>query len=141
MKIVELLQSVPTDTRALAAQIVRYGITGVIITAIQAAVYYMLATRAHAHPQVANLAGYLVAVVAGYALHGRYTFRGHGTRKRPAARGIRFVLVSLLSLALNALWVWLCVTAMRWPAWSPIPLMFFATPALVFVLNRQWVFR
>ncbi len=46
-----------------------------------------------------------------------------------------------MSYALNALWVWLCVTHMRWPEWSPIPAMLFVTPAVVFGLNRQWVFR
>ncbi len=74
-------------------------------------------------------------------LHGRFTFRGHGRRDRPAAQATRFIAVSLLSLGLNAFWVWLCVQVLGWPLWTPIPLMGMVTPALVFALNRQWVFR
>jgi putative flippase GtrA len=80
-------------------------------------------------------------VVIGYAAHSAFTFRGHGAQGGTAARGARFVAVSLVSYALNALWVWLCVSHMGWPEWSPIPAMMFVTPVVVFGLNRQWVFR
>jgi putative flippase GtrA len=132
---------IPPGRQALFWQIVRYGLTGGFVTAVQAAIYWSLAALVHLHPQLANGVGYLAAVVLGFLLHGAFTFRGHGERDRPAARGLRFLLVSLVSLALNALWVWLTVTLCQWPEWAPIPAMMFVTPALVFVLNRQWVFR
>ncbi|CAN5289523.1 hypothetical protein BH10PSE12_BH10PSE12_10780 [soil metagenome] len=141
MKIVESLWGPSPHQRALFWQIMRYGITGVGITGIQAAIYWLLATHAGFHVQSANFGGYVVAVCVGYLVHGRFTFRGHGNRDHAATRGAKFVIVSLVSLALNALWVWLCVSRAGWPTWSPIPAMFFVTPALVFVLNRQWVFR
>jgi putative flippase GtrA len=122
-------------------QLLRYVLIGGFVTALQAAVYWTLAQWASVHPQIANFLGYLVAVASGYVLHGRFTFRGHGRRDQPVSRAIRFVAVSLLSLGLNAFWVWLCVQALHWPLWTPIPLMGVVTPALVFVLNRQWVFR
>lgn len=132
--------------RALAGQIVRYALVGGFVTALQAITYWVLARHAGAHPQVANAAGYLVAVASGYGLHGRITFQREGAGKkqgtgRAAGQAVRFVAVSLLSLALNALWVALTTVWMGWPLWSPIPLMALATPAMVFVLNRQWVFR
>ena len=43
------------------------------MTALQAAVYWCLAQLLHVHPQLANFAGYLVAVVSGFVLHGRFT--------------------------------------------------------------------
>ncbi|WP_336958068.1 GtrA family protein [Sphingobium aquiterrae] len=129
------------ERQALLWQVARYGLTGGFVTAVQAAIYWCLAALAHVHPQVANGAGYLAAVLLGYVLHGAFTFRGHGERDNHAARGVRFFLVSLVSLALNALWVWLTVSVLKWPEWTPIPAMMFVTPALVFVLNRQWVFR
>ena len=122
-------------------QLLRYALTGGFVTALQAAVYWVLAQGFAAHPQLANLCGYLVAVATGYVLHGRFTFRGHGKRDEPVAQAVRFVAVSLLSLGLNAFWVWLCVQALGWPLWTPIPFMGLATPAMVFVLNRHWVFR
>jgi putative flippase GtrA len=111
------------------------------VTALQAAVYWALARGVAVHPQAANFVGYLAALASGFVLHGNYSFRGHGARDRPAARAIRFFLVSLVSLGLNAFWVWLCVTRLTLPLWSPVPLMGFVTPGLVFALNRQWVFR
>ena len=128
----------------LGIQIVRYGVVGLGVTMAQAAVYWLLAARVGLHSQLANLAGYIVAVMLGYVLHGRFTFADperEGGAAAHAARGARFIAVSLVSLALNALWVWLTVSWLRWPTWTPIPAMLFVTPAIVFLLNRRWVFR
>lgn len=136
-----IIERLSPDQRALVWQIVRYGVTGLFVTACQAAIYWTLAALAGLHPQIANLIGYGAAVVIGYAAHSAFTFRGHGAEGGSVTRGAKFVAVSLVSYALNALWVYLCVTHMRWPEWSPIPAMIFITPAIVFGLNRQWVFR
>lgn len=122
-------------------QLFRYGLVGGGVTALQAAVYWLLAEKGHWNPQLANLAGYGCAVVTGYFAHGAITFRGDEKEGHSAARMARFIAVSLLSLGLNALWVWLTVTVLHGPLWSPIPLMGFVTPIVVFVLNRQWVYR
>jgi putative flippase GtrA len=125
----------------LSRQLVRYAIVGGVVTALQEAVYLSLAGWAGWHPQLANLAGYLVAVATGFVGHGRVTFAGHGSQGRGTGQAVRFVLVSLLSLALNAFWVWLALSALGGPVWSPVPLKAVVTPLLVFALNRQWVFR
>lgn len=138
---IEVWIGLSPERRALIGQLLRYLITGGIVTLCQAGIYWLLAAPMHIHPQLANVAGYVVAVVLGYFLHGAFTFRGHGSRDAPARRGARFVAVSLLSLALNAFWVWLTVARLGGPIWSPIPLMLFVTPAAVFTLNRQWVFK
>src|SRR3546814_12145199 len=89
----------------LLAQVGRYAITGLAVTALQALAYWVLATWADWHPQLANFAGYLLAVSLGFVLHGAFTFRDHGSRDKPVLRGLKFILVSLISLGLNALWV------------------------------------
>ncbi|WP_257538743.1 GtrA family protein [Sphingobium sp. CFD-1] len=138
----KIIQRLSAEQQALMWQIVRYGVTGLFVTACQAAIYWVLAAPVGLHVQIANGIGYIAAVAVGYASHNAFTFRGHGAGEDGhAARGARFVAVSLVSYALNALWVWLCVTHMQWPEWSPIPAMLFVTPAVVFLLNRQWVFR
>ncbi len=136
-----ILDRLSPEQRALFWQIARYGVTGLFVTSCQAAIYWSLFALAHFHPQVANFVGYVAAVMIGYGLHNGFTFRGHAASDGHAARGVRFILASLVSYALNALWVWLCISVMHWPAWSPIPAMLFVTPAWVFVLQRQWVFR
>ena len=137
----KLLSRLSAERQALLWQILRYGLSGLFITACQALVYWTLAALAGWHPQIANFTGYVAAVMVGYVTHSAFTFRGQGGNGNHAARGVKFVAVSLLSYALNALWVFLCVTHMRWPEWSPIPAMLFVTPAVMFGLNRQWVFR
>lgn len=129
----------------MIGQLLRYGLVGGGVTALQAAIYWLLSAHASWHPQYANFAGYIAAVVTGYFAHGAITFRGSGAvvaGAGAAGRRIgRFVTVSLISLALNALWVWLTTKVLGWPLWAPIPLMAVVTPGLVFLLNRQWVFR
>ncbi len=129
------------ERRALLAQAARYGVTGLAVTACSISTYFAAHYLAGLAPQIANLVGYVVGVTIGYVAHSRYSFRGHGSRDDPLATTGRFVGVSLVSLGLNAGWVWLLTARLGLPAWTPTPLMVTATPALVFVLNRVWVFR
>lgn len=142
MKIVDRLAALPPEKQALFWQLFRYAVIGGGITAAQAALYWSLAALARLPPQLANLAGYVFAVALGFVLHSAFTFRGHGNGETShARRGGRFITVSLLSYAANALWVWLFIALLKGPTWSPIPCMIFVTPLMVFTLNRQWVFR
>jgi hypothetical protein len=54
---------------------------------------------------------------------------------------VRFVTVSIISYVLNSFWVWLLFTYLQLGRGAPIVPMLFFTPAVTFVLNRQWVFR
>ena len=82
----------------------------------------------------------MAAVIVGYFIHSRWSFRGHGRRGNIARTGTRFVVVSLISFALNSLWVWLLVQHLRLPTWAPTPLVLTVTPLAIFSLNRRWVF-
>jgi putative flippase GtrA len=123
----------------MLAQIVRYTITGGLVTALGAAVYWLLAAFAGIAPLLANLLAYLVMVTTGYVMHSRWSFRGHGGPRDPLTT-IRFFLVSLVSLALNSLFVWLLTGLLAGPKWWPVLTMLFVTPVIIFALNRQWVF-
>ena len=129
------------ERRAFVAQAARYGVTGLIVTAISISAYLAALYLGGLAPQIANLVSYCVGVTLGYIAHSRYSFRGHGRRDNPLATTSRFVGVSLVSLGLNGLWVWLLTERLGLPGWTPTPLMLTATPAVVFMLNRLWVFR
>ena len=120
-------------------QLVRYGVNGGLLTALNAAVYWLLVRFAGAKPQIGNLVGYLAAVTAGYALHSRYTFGGHGARGR--ATQARFFAASLLSYGLNAFWVWLLTAHLHLGPSTPLLPIAFVTPMALFAVNRWWVFR
>lgn len=125
--------------RALIGQIVRYGINGVVVTAVYTAIYVALDTLTHAPVQLCNLAAFLVSVVIGYNLHSRFTFAGQGGRGRSA--WIRFFVAALPSFALNAFWSWLFATALAFPHWTVQVPIWFVTPIMIFAINRWWVFR
>jgi len=128
--------------RALAGQLIRFGLVGGFVTLLYAVVYSPLAKFGIVSPQIANFCGYLVAMATGYVLHSRWSFRGHGRRDNPARTTTRFFLVSLVSYGLNALFVFVLTDSMMLggPWWWPLIPILFVTPLVTFTLNRQWVF-
>ena len=133
-----MLTTLPPERRAVLFQLGRFIVSGALVTALGVGVYAIVALVLRWHPQIGNLLAYAVAMATGYLLHSRWSFRDHGTRT--GATGIKFVIVSLLSLAMNSFWVWLATGPMGLsPAW-PIAPMLFVTPGVTFLLNRQWVF-
>ncbi len=126
--------------REVVLQLLRFVVTGGLVTALGLAIYALIAVWNRGNPQLANFAAYLIAAGTGYVLHSRWSFRGHGRRDNVARTTGRFGVVSLVSLGLNSLWVWLFTHPLGLgPAWPMLPMMF-VTPGVTFVLNRTWVF-
>ena len=127
---------------SLLGQLIRCGIAGGISTALYAIVYSPLAKYEIVTPSVANLAGYFVAMISGYFLHSHWSFRGHGERGNVARTGSRFFVVSLVSLGLNSLFVWVLTedSMLNGAWWWPLIPILFVTPLVTFALNRIWVF-
>lgn len=130
-------------------QLVRFGVAGGITTALYAAVYWPIATYAPhllgvsrgAWPMVGNVLGYLAAMLSGYALHSRWSFKGHGERDNLARTGGRFFAVSLVSFGVNSVFVWVLTGPLFHGAtWWPLVPIVFVTPLVTFALNRWWVF-
>ena len=124
----------------LFGQLVRYALTGGIASIVNIGVYWILAGPFGQDPNLSWLIGFAAAVAVGYVIHSNWSFRGHGRRDDITRTGGRFVLVSLIGLALNSFWVWLLVQRMALPLWAPYPLVLGVTPLAVFALNRRWVF-
>jgi putative flippase GtrA len=127
------------EHREIAGQLVRYALTGGLASIVNIGVYWVLAAGGM-DPNLAWTIGFAAAVLVGYVVHSRWSFRGHGRRDNLARTGSRFVAVSLVSFALNSFWVWLLVRYLGLPLWSPYPLVLAVTPLIVFALNRRWVF-
>jgi putative flippase GtrA len=133
-----MLSTISPERRAVLSQLLRFLISGALVTLLGVAVYAIVALGLGWHPQIGNLLAYLVAMGTGYVMHSRWSFRDHGERTKSTA--VRFVIVSLLSLGLNSLWVALITGPLGLgPAWPILP-MLFVTPAVTFTLNRYWVF-
>ncbi|WP_294013824.1 GtrA family protein [Sphingomonas sp.] len=122
----------------MLSQLLRFLISGALVTILGVAVYALVAVALRWHPQLGNLLAYLVAMATGYVMHSRWSFRDHGQRTKGTA--VRFVVVSLISLGLNSLWIALVTGPLGLgPEWPILP-MLFVTPAVTFLLNRHWVF-
>lgn len=125
----------------LAGQMLRFGLVGVVASLVNIGVYWVGLTWGELHPSLAWTIGFVLAVAVGYPLQSGWSFGGHGGERRLLANGSRYLAVALIGFLLNSFWVWLLVEWLRWAAWTPIPLVLFATPLLMFILNRDWVFR
>ena len=135
-----MLSAFSPERRAVIGQLARFIISGATVTALGVGVYALVALVLRWHPQLGNFLAYVVAMATGYLMHSRWSFRDHGGERTHGTK-VRFVLVSLVSYALNSFWVWLLTSALELdPAWPILP-MLFVTPAITFLLNRQWVFR
>ena len=131
---------VPQKHRELFGQLVRFGLTGGLLTVLVAGGYWVLATPFHVEPMTAMTITFLIVTGIGYLLHSNFSFRGHGSRDRGATRTARFFTVNILGFLSNQFFIWLLVKQMGGPTWWPIPLIVFVTPLLTFTLNRKWVF-
>jgi putative flippase GtrA len=135
-----MLSTIPAERKTMLAQLARFAITGAFVTALGVGVYALVALVLRWEPQLGNFLAYVVAVATGYVMHSRWSFRDHGGQRTRATQ-LRFVVVSLISYALNSFWVWLLFSHLQLGRAAPIVPMLFVTPVVTFVLNRQWVFR
>ena len=135
-----MISSLSPERRTVLAQLARFVVSGAFVTALGVGVYAVVALLLRWHPQLGNFLAYVVAVVTGYFMHSQWSFRGHGPERTHATR-LRFVVVSIVSYALNSFWVWLLFTRVGLGRAAPIVPMLFVTPAVTFTLNRHWVFR
>ena len=124
----------------MLGQLMRFIVSGAFVTALGVGVYAIVALVLRWHPQLGNFLAYAVAMATGYVMHSRWSFRDHGAERDHRTK-VRFVIVSLMSYALNSFWVWLLFTQLQLGRAAPIVPMLFVTPAVTFLLNRQWVFR
>lgn len=135
-----MISSLHPDRRRLLGQLARFIVSGAFVTALGVGVYALVALVFRWHPQLGNFLAYVVAVATGYFMHSSWSFKGHGSERTHATK-LRFITVSVISYALNSLWVWLLYTHLGLGRAAPIVPMLLVTPAVTFVLNRQWVFR
>ena len=135
-----MLSSLSPERRTVLAQLARFVVTGALVTGLSLIVYAIVALVLRWHPQLGNFLAYVVAVATGYVMHSQWSFRGHGGDRTNATR-LRFAVVSIISYAVNSLWVWLCFSRLHLGRAAPMLPMAFVTPAVTFLLNRHWVFR
>ena len=133
------------DQRAMIVQLIRFGITGGVITLVFSAAYWAVATWFHLDPMLSLTIVFIVFSAISYVAHGAFSFKDHGDRDADGAPGHhvrlgRFFAVNLLGFALNQLFVWGLVKQLHGPTWWPIIPFVFVTPLVTFALHRRYVY-
>jgi putative flippase GtrA len=124
----------------LIGQMVRFGLTGGLMTLLVAGGYWIAADVFGVEPMLSMTLNYFVFTGLGYFLHSRWSFKGHGSRDRPAMRTARFFTVNTLGFLLNQFFIWLLVKHLGGPVWWSVVPIVLVTPLVTFSLNRRWVF-
>lgn len=131
---------VSEEKQALLGQIIRFGLTGGLLTVIVAGGYWVIAEFGGIDPNVSMTIVFVIASGLGYLLHSRWSFKGHGDRSNAPMRTLRFAITNTSGFLANQFFVWLLVKYLGGPTWWPVIPVIFLTPLLTFTLNRKWVF-
>ena len=123
-------------------QLVRFGIAGGLSSLIYSAVYLPLTAWVFTGRMAVAAVpfAFAVAVVCGFFLHSKWSFRGHGTRDSSGLQHAKFVLVQASGLMLNAAVTWVFTAMLHFPAWVPLVPGILLAAIVTFLLNRFWVF-
>lgn len=94
----DILGRLSNEQRARWGEIVRFGIVGVLATALQYGVYLLL--NRWLEPRVSNTVGYIVSLIFNYFASTKYTFRVKNSARRGAgfafSHAINYTLQTLL---------------------------------------------
>lgn len=114
-------------------ELVRFGVVGVVATALHYGVYWLL--HGVVDVNVAYTLGYLVSFVANYVLSARFTFR----KKKSVKNGLGFACAHLfnylLQISLLNFFIWLGVSKVL----APVPVYCVAIPTNFLIV--RFVFR
>lgn len=119
------------------AQFLRFCGVGGLATVVHVLCAMAVSAALSASPQWANLAGFLAAVQVSYFGHARFTF---GVALRSAAQMLRFVILSLLSLAVSSGTVWLVTARLGFGFPVAMAAVALIVPLASYLAMRFWVF-
>jgi len=111
---------------------------GCAAAAVHWSVVVALVSQFGARPLLANVFGWLVALVVSFSGHHRLTFRGHGSRLGRSAA--RFLAVSAGGFAVNESAYALLLQASRLRYDILLAGVLLAVAVATYLLSRHWVF-
>ncbi|CAN7272210.1 GtrA family protein [Phenylobacterium sp. LjRoot164] len=124
-------------TAARLRQVGVFALVGVAATATHAIVAMAAHRVGHASPLIANMAGYLSAVMISYLGHSTFTF---GTDAFSGPQFLRFVVASLAVLILNQAVMFACANLLAIPFDYALAITIVSAPVISFIISKLWVF-
>ena len=96
----------------LFIKFLKFGIVGTSGVVVDFGITYILKEKLKIQQYISNAIGFLCASTTNYFLNRFWTF--HSTDPNISLEYGRFILVSMLGLAINTLILWLLVTKFKW---------------------------
>lgn len=127
----------PLNWRAHLRSGLWFGLVGASAAAVHLLVFR--ASRPALPPELANLAGFLVAFGVSFAGHRWLSFRGTRTGLQQSLW--RFFITAVLGFASNELFFVLALRVGGWPEWPALVLALLLAAGQTFLLGRWWAFR
>ncbi|MFF2157530.1 GtrA family protein [Paenibacillus chitinolyticus] len=119
------------------SQFFKYGVIGIIGTAVHTGTLAFLVEIYHIKPLVASICGFIVSLVISYFLNSRFTF----SQRRNVYVFIKYCVVSLTGLFLNLVLLFLVVNILNsWYVYGQV-LSIVIVPICNFTLNKVWAFK
>ena len=129
----EILSQLSPAQRQKLGEVVRFGIVGVLATALQYAIYWVLIHVMA--PSLAMTVGYGLSFIFNFIASTRYTFKVEANAKHGAGFALSHVVNYLLHMVLLAFMLWLGVPE----RWAPAPVYCVAVP--INFLMVRYVFK
>jgi putative flippase GtrA len=130
-----------SDLGSTIALLARFGLVGLINTAVGLSIIAALDLGLRVPPALANAAGYLVGICVSFVLSRRFVFRSRAAFR---SSGPRYLIVVISGFGLNQLVLRLAGQALGGGEWERLAAQLAGMTTytvFVFVASRWWVFH
>lgn len=125
--------------RKLIEQIIRFGIVGVIATAIDWVIFYSLFNLVSMWYILAKTIAFIIATVFNYLLSMKYVFKSKFTADQKGKEFQLFVLLSCIGMLLTLLLLWLSVEILHIDANIANVLVAVVVMSCNFIMRKLWL--
>lgn len=119
--------------------ILKFACVGIIATLTHSIGYLISLEIINSSAQLANLLGFLTALIVSYIGQRKWTF-SHKSISNERKAKIKFLASSILSLLVNSFWVLVTVDWLLLPPEYSVMGIIFLTPIIIFIVLKNWVF-
>lgn len=118
-------------------QMIRYGIVGAASNAVGYLLYLVITSAGMEHKLAMTLV-YAISVAQTFIFNKRWSFDHDGSH---GDAFVRYVISYGVGYIANLTALYLCVDRLGWPHQAVQGVMVFVVAALLFILQKFWVFR
>ena len=116
----------------------RFGIVGLLATAIHVAIFSLSVEKFHITPVMATFPAFLTAMLASYRLNQTWTFAVVGSHRSYLPK---YALVATMGLSLNVAITFIFVNILGHSYGIALVAAIATVPVVTYLLNRYWIFN